>query len=214
MRIATSAASRLHDRVRGRRGTNPFNNPATQSVTRISKQLQQTAYHEAGHAVIARVLTLDCGGATIEPNYEEETAGYAITGNLDKCLYEWERRGKARSWDAVCRGRIISVMAGAVAEMELLGAKPCGDVDDRIWIEEMARELSRESSDWERLEPRLRKMTQRLVRRHRRRIERVAKALIKQRTLSREELDGLVGHSVEDVRPNSPFLLAMYSRNE
>ena len=104
--------------------------------------------------MIARVLTLDCGGATIEPDYDEGTAGHAVTGDLYKCLYEWERRGKTRLWDAVCHGRIITVMAGAEAEIELLGAKPFGDGDDRIWIEEMAGELPRLSPDWERLEPR------------------------------------------------------------
>jgi hypothetical protein len=30
---------------------------------RISKRLKLTALHEASHAVIARVLTLDCGAA-------------------------------------------------------------------------------------------------------------------------------------------------------
>lgn len=160
--------------------------------------------------MIGRVLTLHCGGATIEPDYEDGSLGQAMTGNLDKCIYEWERRGKERLPDAVCYGRIITVMAGAEAEIELLGAKPRGDADDRYWIEEMAGELSPLSPDWERLEPRLRAMTRQLVRRHRLLIERVAKALIKQRTLSREELDRLVGRSVEDVKVNSPFLLMMH----
>ena len=38
-------------------------------------QLKATAYHEAGHAVIGRVLTLSCGRATIKPDRAE--AGHA-----------------------------------------------------------------------------------------------------------------------------------------
>jgi hypothetical protein len=33
-------------------------------------QLRSTAYHEAGHAVIGRVLALVCGSATIKPDYK------------------------------------------------------------------------------------------------------------------------------------------------
>lgn len=36
-------------------------------MKRSRKRLKQTAYHEAGHAVIGRVLTLACGHATIRP---------------------------------------------------------------------------------------------------------------------------------------------------
>jgi hypothetical protein len=52
-------------------------------------------------------------------------------------------------------------------------------------------------------------MTRMLVRRHRERIERVAKALLARTTLSREQLDKLVGRSVNDVTVNAPYLLAM-----
>src|SRR4029434_176677 len=34
-----------------------------------AKQRKTTAYHEAGHAVTGRVLTLPCGYATIRPDY-------------------------------------------------------------------------------------------------------------------------------------------------
>jgi hypothetical protein len=63
---------------------------------------------------------------------------------------------------------------------------------------------------WVKTEARLRAMTRMLVRRHRARIERVAKALLANTTLSAEELDKLVGRSVNDVKVNAPFLLAMH----
>jgi hypothetical protein len=51
-------------------------------------------------------------------------------------------------------------------------------------------------------------MTRMLVRRHRTRIERVAKALLAHKTLSAEYLDRLVGRSVDGVNVNEPFWLA------
>ena len=38
-----------------------------------------TAYHEAGHAVTGRVLSLPCGYATIRPDYAKAIAGHVIT---------------------------------------------------------------------------------------------------------------------------------------
>ena len=44
-----------------------------------AKQRKTTAYHEAGHAVTGRVLTLPCGYATIRPDYAQAIAGHVIT---------------------------------------------------------------------------------------------------------------------------------------
>ena len=45
-------------------------------------------------------------------------------------------------------------------------------------------------------------------------IERVAVGLLDRKTLSREELDDLVGWSVDDVKVNAPFLLMMHRDRE
>lgn len=170
---------------------------------------RKTAYHEAGHAVIARVLTLAAGGVTIKADYDEGSAGYSITADPYACLFEWEKRGKVRDHpDVVWHARIMAFMAGAEVEAELLGAKPIGDGNDRQQITLMAAELSR--ADWNKLEPRLRTMTRMLVRRHGVLIERLAKALLARTTLSAKQVDKLVGRSVDDVKVNAPFLLAMY----
>ena len=66
--------------------------------------------------------------------------------------------------------------------------------------------------DWVRLEPRLRSMTRMLVRRHRLRIERTAKELLKRKAISGKELDKIIGRSVNDVKVNAPFLPMMWSR--
>jgi hypothetical protein len=110
--------------------------------------------------------------------------------------------------NAVYVARIISTMAGAEAEAELLGLQPIGDGHDRGQIELMAEELTSKRS-WSELEPRLRKMTRMLVRRHRVRIERVAEALLTKTKLSGKQVDKLAGRSVDDVKVNAPFLLAM-----
>jgi hypothetical protein len=90
----------------------------------------------------------------------------------------------------------------------LVGSEGVGDGYDREQIALMAEELCY-SPPWERLEPRLRATTRVLVRRHRTRIERVAQALLAKKTLSAGRLDKLVGRSVDDVKVNAPFLLAM-----
>jgi hypothetical protein len=171
-------------------------------MKRTRKQLKHTAYHEAGHAVIGRALTLHCGRATIKPDYDKGEAGHAITHDPYDCLYEWEKRGHVRdSRDAVYHARIMTYMAGAEAELVLLGSKAIGDGDDRCQIELMAKELH--DTDWNKLESRLRAMTRMLVQRHRARIERVAKALLARTSLSAKALDKLVGRSVDDVKVNA-----------
>jgi hypothetical protein len=171
----------------------------------------KVAIHEAAHAVIARVLTLSAGHVTIKPNYRDRSRGVSITHDPYVCVNAWERRGKVRNSDsAVYVARIISTMAGAEAEMELLGSRTIGDGQDREQIEQMAEELTNKRS-WDQLEPRLRKMTRMLVRRHRARIERVAEALIVKTKLHCKQVDRLAGRSVNDVKVNAPFLLAMHA---
>jgi hypothetical protein len=90
---------------------------------------------------------------------------------------------------------IVSLMAGAEAEAELLGLRTIGDGADRAEIEFVAQELT---CDWTKLEPQLRRMTRMLVRRHRVRIEHVAKALLVERKLSGDQVDQLVGRESAD----------------
>jgi len=172
---------------------------------RTRSELRQTAYHEAGHAVIGRVLTLPCGPATIKPSYEEMRAGYSITFDPYACEAEWQKRGKYRVRDAVWHARAIAYMAGAESERELLGEEATGDAKDKVEIARMLSEIISEDQ-WKRVEPRLRAMTRMLVRRHKAKIVRVAKALLSKRTLSRRQLDNMVGRSVADVKPNSPVI--------
>jgi ATP-dependent Zn protease len=165
-------------------------------MTRKPKPLndpRHTATHEAGHAVIGRVLTLLCEGATIRPDYAAGAAGHAVTEDPLACESEWYRRCKFRSNGAVYRARIITYMAGAEAEVALLGATNGGDGSDRHQINLMVECLDRCDLDM------LRRMTRTLVCRHRRRIDRVATALLKRKTLTRKQIDKLAGRSVADL---------------
>jgi ATP-dependent Zn protease len=172
-------------------------------VTRKPKPLndpRHTATHEAGHAVIARVLTLLCEGASIVPDHEAGHAGHSISGDPWECETEWLRRGKVRHDNAVWHARIISCMAGAEAEAVLLGSTEGGDGDDRYQIELIAKELlDCDAAQWVRHEARLRAMTRMLIRRHRDRIERVADALLADGELSAEQIDLLAGRSINDL---------------
>lgn len=96
-------------------------------------------------------------------------------------------------------------MAGAEAEVFLLGSTQGGDGNDRSQIKLMAEELSRDPLHWDKREARLRAMTRMLVRRHKDRIERVANALLTKETISAKQIDKLVGRSVDDVRANAPM---------
>jgi hypothetical protein len=170
--------------------------------------LQHIAIHEAGHAVIGRILTLPCREATIKPDFDEGWAGYSHHGEFWSADAEWLRRGKCRTGQPHLQiAHVINLMAGAEAEIELLGNCEGGDGNDR-------KEISAIGRQFDFSEARLRKMTRMLVRRHRALIERVADALLAETTLSGPDLDKLVGRSIDDVKPNmSAELIAFHQQS-
>ena len=176
------------------------------------KVLRHTAIHEAGHAVVGRVLTLVCGSTTIVPDHKDGAAGHTIIADHHECEHEWRKRGKVRDKDnAVFHGRIKAYMAGGEAEVILLGSTKGGDFDDRRQIELMAKELDHDPAEWARWEVRLRRQTRRLIRQHRDKIERVANALLANGKLSAKQIDKLTGRSVNDVKVNAPTLLLLHA---
>jgi ATP-dependent Zn protease len=156
---------------------------------------QHTAFHEAGHAVIGRVLSrMPCGLVTIKP-IEQELAGKAISAGPDELITHWWDVGKLhREMRSAMCDRIMTYMAGAEAEIVILGRCNGGDSYDRRQIGLLARD----SSDFtlleffDRYEPRMRRQTRRLVRHHRDKIERVAKALLERETLQPDEVKALM----------------------
>ena len=80
-----------------------------------------TAIHEAGHAVIGRVLGLLCGGATIIQ--DEDSAGHAITNDPWAILFAWETRGKYRETETAFRapGKDATAARNRRASLRVLG---------------------------------------------------------------------------------------------
>jgi ATP-dependent Zn protease len=164
-------------------------------MKRLSKK-RVAAHHEAGHAVIARVLTLAPQRATIRPS--KGLNGYCdIRDPYANCPQGWLERGHP---DAEAHADIMATMAGAEAEKELLNSlSTSNDGMDRRIIAARAETLTDyDWPDWVKLESRLRKMTRMLVRRHWERIERLAQALLEKTTLNYIQIDMLIDLDPED----------------
>jgi ATP-dependent Zn protease len=150
------------------------------------------AIHEAGHAVIARILGLACGEVTIRTDGDDEL-GYTVVRNP---LKTWQRGDGQRR--PLAEAHCMSLYAGAEAERVILGTSDVGDSADRSKAASCLSEIgvpgARYVSDdiWQRYEARLRRKARDLVSRHRREIERVARELQKHKTLSAERVDALL----------------------
>ena len=151
-----------------------------------------TAVHEAGHAVIGRVVTLPCGGASIRPDDGLECEGHAVIGSADVTMPQWEMREKFRDYASAVRARIITAQAGHEAEVEILGVATGLDDDDRdvaaACVEDLNVPVERENAVLDRL----RRAARQLAHRHRADIERVANALEEREVLTEEEIDALL----------------------
>jgi len=170
---------------------------------RTAKQRWSTAIHEAGHAVIGRVLSLRCGGASIVPDFDAGEAGHSILDDPWATVQDWEYQGKRHDRiDKALRARIIVLMAGAEAEELIIGKFTGGDGDDRYEITSLATssDSGLTADKWTRFEPRMRRQCRRLVRRYAEPIKLVAKALIERDTLQAEEIDDLAFQVADDVR--------------
>jgi hypothetical protein len=97
--------------------------------------LYATAVHEAGHAVIGRVLGMLCGNVTIDA--DQDSSGHGIVAEPERIWSAWEERRRYREMSTVILGRIMTFMAGAESEVEILGSCRGGDDDDRYQIESM-----------------------------------------------------------------------------
>ena len=181
----------------------------------VKPAANSTAYHEAGHAVIGRVLGMTCGSATIVPNYEALEAGHAITC-VERSISDWDARGRFR-WVSMYRARIMTLMAGRESEIEIevFGKDPDAEFGDGYDLREISLTVEEANVDEPKL-AKLRSKTRGLVRRHRAAITAVAKVLIRKRTLSAEQIDQLVAASgirlVERIDPTTVTFEEAYAR--
>ena len=154
---------------------------------------RHTAIHEAGHAVIGRLLKMLCGGASIIPNDDLGSAGNATIEPADVIAHQWELRGKFREYPrSAMRGRILTAMAGREAEAAILGDVLGCDEADLETIEAMAEDVVDDLDRRPVVEARLRRFARQLVCRHRQDIERIAAALEERHALTGEEIDAMM----------------------
>jgi len=158
----------------------------------MDDDILHTAIHEAAHAVIGRRLGMVCGHVTLEP--DDDSSGHSITADPWTTDAAWENRGKYRHISSVYRGRILTYMAAAEAEVVCLGRCNGGDGEDQRQIGRMMDSAFNvlDGAAWEHLEARLRFWTRVLCRRHQGAIERVASELLKRKSLSSSDVDALI----------------------
>jgi hypothetical protein len=159
-------------------------------VNNSGELLRHIAFHEAGHAVVGRVLNMPCGLVTIVP--DEALIGHAEIGDERSILDEWRCQGRQRSEAAMFRAQILAGMAGREAEVVILGDARGESRYDREEIARLLNEVTA-GSHVERLEVRLRSWTRTLCQRHAHRIDAVAEALLREGTLSDAQVRALIG---------------------
>ncbi len=130
--------------------------------------LHRTAYHEAGHAVCARVIGLPCGDAGIGPDH----SGYSWTGPA------WPAEKIAVCW------------AGLEAEIARFGTVDLDGIGGDI---ERIERLARYSDISDGHVSRLRAQVRALLHQHWHHVEAVADRLLAQRVLSAAQLDQMMG---------------------
>lgn len=165
--------------------------------THVSKKSR--AFHEAGHAVIARVEGIQITEATILPGFIQSER---VLGSVEFIF------GRTDDHEA----KIRALLAGAIAQERAGFIDRIGGMQDRFEVEKLAGiwanrlkpgELLRDCFDEDgslslsvdeearamRLVKRLQKQTETLVARHWLAIERVADALLRRRVLYQDDVD-------------------------
>jgi hypothetical protein len=162
-------------------------------------ELWPTTVHEAGHAVIARVLDFPCG--TVEIGQVGKVNGQCIIADPQDALEAWHVGGKAhRTLQTALRAKIITYMAGASAEHECVGRSRDGDFDDLLAAAKLVLNLIGDDDQHldgltrgERYQRRLRSITGHLVRRHRQTIEALARTLLQERIMTDKRVRSVIG---------------------
>lgn len=154
------------------------------------------AYHEAGHAVVARAIGLPIERATIES--DETSLGHVMPSKgVPEIAELWTRRkGHTLLDNEAWYADVMVSMAGREAEMMVLGfLRPDGgDRDDRRLIRKSGRVLAWDLPDFEKT---LRSCTMHTVMHLKRSIRGVAEALLGSETLGQKRVDQIIAKSGE-----------------
>lgn len=166
---------------------------------RSPSALRRTAVHEAGHALAAYVLGLECSKVSIVPDWDAGEAGHCTypTDPLE-IMGQWDTTGVwHRTERSAQRASAIALLAGAAAEREVLGRAGPGAADDRRRAGWLVDDLTPAQGNVRHTLARLERTAARLVHRHRAALARVADTLVAQRTLDGEQVRALVAGRAE-----------------
>jgi ATP-dependent Zn protease len=157
-----------------------------------------TAFHEAGHVVIAVHLGLEIGPVTIVPvKGSGPGEGFLGCSEVNNPLLSW-RRGDGRKRPLMER-YVVALFAGCAAEGVLRGEEQMVDGDDEVkasrWLAEMAprRCGTFGSPVFEQYVRKLKRRTIRLVKYHFAEIRTIAELLLERKTLRRYEIFEALG---------------------
>jgi hypothetical protein len=160
---------------------------------RKSERKAVIAHHEAGHAVIARVLGLEVDSVTIIPDPVADTAGICFR---DDAMWLALYADLATRLSAIEKNVVVS-LAGPAAESQYLGKRETvatgGDLKMAKAHVQLALELSgRDHSEYHELFGQLSLETKILVSQYWSAIERVAHGLLDFSTLNGTDVDDLI----------------------
>jgi ATP-dependent Zn protease len=105
--------------------------------------LEATAVHEAGHTVIALLLGLCVGKVTIERKGTYRGMTEIWPSDPAGCRQVWKARGKVRPDHYAIDARVMTLMAGAIAEHSLLGDETGLDGSDIAEVERLIPQRER-----------------------------------------------------------------------
>lgn len=158
------------------------------------------AVHEAGHAVIARVLDVPVAGVRLNMRRIRkglagtwgETMFFVPPDCADDELAEaiavedhWKARGRHRRFSSGYHAIALAKLSGGIAERELCGRESAGTDHDEAELDPYWPWIHHPRA-------RLERMASTLVRRHADKIERVVARLLAARRVGAAELDSLL----------------------
>lgn len=156
----------------------------------MTDRREETAIHEAGHAVIARILGISSGEVTIEPT-SDFSLGHAVF--VDP-RFSWQRGdgSKAKAANAF----VTALFARAEAERLILGSEGDGDSEDcdravacLAWAGAVRGATFVGDDYFDQHQNSLRKKVAKLVKSNQSLIEKVAAALLERKKLTAVEVD-------------------------
>jgi len=162
----------------------------SEDVAPATAELLATAYHEAGHAVMAMVLGRNIQKVTIK-------SGQIQTGGVRLGVCELGP-GRSRSSQDVIEDEVMILLAGMVAESKFTGHY-CerGAAQDLRYVAAMLRDRGGSESQQQRIQRRILDKTEHILNEpaHCRAIAQVAKELIQRTTISGRSVRHIVSQS-------------------